>query len=124
MISYSPAPTYAEPILKGNGPEGLESFIFNPIWLKWFVDLSSLLSKSGISDVASGTFKHDLLSNISGITTTTPPEYYHMTAGESGAFSQGKTSGGIFVLAKLTVGGTNGYIVFTNGIITDFNPST
>lgn len=35
---YNPPPTYADPVLKQG-----EHWAFNPIWLKWFVDLAGQL---------------------------------------------------------------------------------
>lgn len=45
MSSFQPPPTWALPILVD---ETTQKAIFNPIWLKWFVDLSANLSSSGV----------------------------------------------------------------------------
>ena len=44
MSSFQPPPTWALPILVD---EKSGKAIFNPIWLKWFVDLSANLSSTG-----------------------------------------------------------------------------
>lgn len=44
MSNFSPPPTYAEVVLfdkEGKHPR------FNPIWLKWFVDLTANLTAAG-----------------------------------------------------------------------------
>ncbi len=39
MLNYNPPPTYAEVIIQ----EG-DRWVFSPLWLKWFIDLSGQLS--------------------------------------------------------------------------------
>ena len=45
---FSPPPTWAEPILEVTDPStGERRPTFNPVWLKWFVDLASVMTNSG-----------------------------------------------------------------------------
>ena len=50
MSSFQPPPTWALPILV---EEQTKIAIFNPIWLKWFVDLSANLGGAGTSAATS-----------------------------------------------------------------------
>lgn len=50
MSSFQPPPTYALPILVD---EKTGKATFNPIWLKWFVDLSANLGSGGAGTVTS-----------------------------------------------------------------------
>lgn len=45
---FQPPPTYANPILEETDPRtGEKTSKFNPVWLKWFVDLVALIPASG-----------------------------------------------------------------------------
>lgn len=45
---FQPPPTWANPILEATDPAtGERKITFNPVWLKWFVDLTSVLTNSG-----------------------------------------------------------------------------
>lgn len=47
MASFQPPPTWANPVLTEKDPKtGENKATFNPVWLKWFVDLTELLSAS------------------------------------------------------------------------------
>lgn len=56
MPAFEPPPTYAEVILVNDRvPQGTPGhFTFNPIWLKWFVDITQFISTT-TSQVATGT---------------------------------------------------------------------
>ena len=108
--TFEPPPTYAEVILtdkEGKKPR------FNPIWLKWFVDIAALLTASG------GTLiSHNALAGIQGGTTN---QYYHLTAAQRSAILTLIGVTGIsatITTAKLTGGGANGSMTFTNGLLT------
>lgn len=61
-VNFEPAPTYANPILMQIDPAtGKEHGVFNPVWLKWFLDLTNVITSGG---GGSGT-----LGNVRG----TPP---------------------------------------------------
>lgn len=71
MATIQPPPTYALPVLTD---EATGRSQFNPIWLKWFVDLSSILTGLG-----GATPTHNLLSGLQGGTAS---QYYHLTGAE------------------------------------------
>lgn len=78
-VQFSPPPTYAEVVLSdtdGKHPR------FNPIWLKWFIDLASLLTTAG-GGVGTG-FAHNSLTGLQGGTTG---QEYHLTAAEYSAIA-------------------------------------
>lgn len=72
-FDFQPPPTYALPILVDE-KTGVAQF--NPIWLKWFLDLAQVLSSVG---AGGGGVDHNLLTNLQGGQAT---QYYHLTAGE------------------------------------------
>ena len=72
--NFSPPPTYADVVLhdkEGKHPR------FNPIWLKWFVDLAGLIGNAGGG--SGSAFAHNSLSGLQGGTSS---EYYHLTSTE------------------------------------------
>lgn len=71
MSTLQPPPTYALPVITD---EATGRSQFNPIWLKWFVDLSSILTGLG-----GATPTHNLLSGLQGGTAS---QYYHLTGAE------------------------------------------
>jgi hypothetical protein len=78
MASFEPPPTYAMPVLI-NKETGESSF--SPLWLKWFLDLTGVLSISGAS---SGGIVHN---NLSGLQGGSSGEYYHLTSTQHGQVS-------------------------------------
>lgn len=70
VTTVQPVPAYALPFI-GNEQEmrklGLK---FNPLWLKWFLDMLKTIQSGGGVD-------HNLLSNLQGGTTN---QYYHLRA--------------------------------------------
>lgn len=60
MANFTPPPTYADPVLKD---ENTGKFIFNPIWLKWFIDQAAFISSNGGT---TGTISHESLSGLQG----------------------------------------------------------
>lgn len=89
MANFQPPPTWALPILV---EERSGRAIFNPIWLKWFVDLTAVL------DAAGGTTPniHNNLSSIQGGGAT---ERYHLTSAQHAALTAGFTGTGVLVRA-------------------------
>lgn len=68
MPDIQPPPTYAEPVLVD---EQTKKAKFNPIWLKWFVDLAQILNTSGGT-----TIDHNSTGSIQGGSAS---ERYHLT---------------------------------------------
>jgi len=65
MSNFQPPPTWALPIMKD---DRTGESIFNPVWLRWFLDLSSGLNDSGtasiinVIDASGGTLLYPLLA--------------------------------------------------------------
>ena len=72
--NFPPAPTYAEPVVLD---ENTRKSQFNPIWLKWFLDVTAFISANGGG--GGGASAHNLLSGLQGGTSG---EYYHLTLAE------------------------------------------
>lgn len=71
MADVQPPPTYAEVVITD---ERTNQARFNPIWLKWFLDLVQTLNQGG------GTvLDHNSLTGLQGGSAA---EYYHSTAAE------------------------------------------
>lgn len=77
-----PPPTYADVLLKNAAGQTY----FNPIWLKWFIDLAAVISNSGGSG---GTITHNSLGGLQGGTAN---QYYHMTSNQHDAVFGGSSS--------------------------------
>lgn len=71
--AFEPPPTYAEVVLIDSVTK---KHVFNPIWLKWFIDLAGILSVTG---GGGGTLLHNNLGSIQGGAAN---EYYHLTAAQ------------------------------------------
>lgn len=93
-------------------------------WKNWFVqlkrNLSTLSSLSwGLIDFTGSNItsivnrNHNDLTSKQGGTTN---EYYHITSSQSSSLSSGLSV--TVTLAKITGGGTNGSLTFTNGVLT------
>jgi hypothetical protein len=138
---FQPPPTYALPV---SVDEVTGKSVFNPIWLKWFIDLSSKLTITGAGSVASITAG----TGLSGGTITTTGTLALANAGIAGTYvkttfnAQGQETAGsatldlstdvtgilanthltgvsaTIVTAKLTLAGANGSMTFTNGLLT------
>lgn len=70
--SFEPPPTYAEVVL---ADERTGKSRFNPIWLKWFIDLAGFVSQSG---GPAGVVHND----TGGLQGGTANQYYHLTAAQ------------------------------------------
>lgn len=77
-IQFPPAPTYADPVI---ADEITGKVKFNPLWLRWFLDLAGLLTAAG---GGAGSFDHNSLLNLQG---GTAGEYYHLTAAQHTALT-------------------------------------
>lgn len=139
MASFQPPPTYAEVVL--TDPKDPRKGKFNPIWLKWFLDLASFVSSSG-GGGGSGVVHNDTSGKQGGGGT----EFYHLTGAQNALVAAltataaqinaaaayiaaltattaqvNQLAVGLSVtvtLAKITAGGTNGSLTFTNGVLT------
>lgn len=124
--AFEPPPTYASVVLYDeraqDTPKLLASVKFNPIWLKWFVDLSALLSVAG-GGGGSG-FSHNSTTGLQGGTAN---QYYHFTAAEHTklqTLASPTPISATITTAKLTGPGANGSMTFTNGLLTASTPAT
>ena len=66
--NFQPPPTYADPVIVD---EATRKGQFNPIWLKWFLDLSQFINNNG----GGGTIQHNTLDGLQGGTAN---QYYHL----------------------------------------------
>lgn len=71
MADFQPPPTYADVVLVD---ERTGRAKFNPIWLKWFVDLVGVVNASGGG--GGGAFDHNSLTGLQGGSSG---QYYHLT---------------------------------------------
>lgn len=72
MPQFQPPPTWAEiVIVDSSTKEGK----FNPVWLKWFVDLIEFVNAIG----GTSGVDHNTTANLQGGTAN---QYYHFTAAE------------------------------------------
>lgn len=85
---FQPPPTYADVVVfdqEGKNPK------FNPIWLKWFVDITEIINNSG---GGGGTIAHNSTTGLQGGTAN---EYYHLTNAFFSALTAGFTGTGNLV---------------------------
>lgn len=136
MAVFQPPPTWASPILVD---ERTKQAQFNPVWLKWFVDLVGIINATG----GGSTVLHNGTGGLQGGQVN---QYYHFTATEytkwqaitataaalnaAAAYIAALTAttaqvnqlaSGLTVVittAKLTGLGANGSMTFTNGVLT------
>jgi hypothetical protein len=81
MSVFQPPPTYADPVLVD---EVTKKGKFNPIWLKWFLDLIAVLNAAG------GTIiNHNDTNAIQGGAVG---ERYHLTSAELAALGSASTN--------------------------------
>ena len=81
MSVFQPPPTYADPVLVD---ETTKKGKFNPIWLKWFLDLIAVLNAAG------GTIiNHNDTNAIQGGAVG---ERYHLTLAELAALGPASTN--------------------------------
>lgn len=89
-MSFQPPPTWALPILVD---DRTQKAIFNPIWLKWFVDLTGVISSIGSGGTS---INHNGLTGLQGGGSS---EYYHLTSASYAALTAGFTGTGSLVRA-------------------------
>lgn len=88
MATFPAAPTYADVVLVD---QVTQKAAFNPIWLKWFLDLGAFVTDSG---GAGGGTDHAVLTSLQGGGTG---EYFHLTNAEHTALTAGFTGTGDLV---------------------------
>lgn len=115
---FPPPPTYAEPTLVDPRTGKAQ---FNPIWLKWFVDVAQILNALG---AASGNVFHNSLSGLQG---GIAGQFYHVSQAQDTYLATLATITGISV--TITTGplsgiGTTGSMTFVNGLLTAQTPAT
>ncbi len=118
-LVFQPPPTWALPILVNEQTKVAQ---FNPIWLKWFVDLAHVLSGAG---GGGGSIDHNMLT---GLQEGTADEYYHLTAAQHSALGVAFPVGAIFVTVDPTNPNTTlGYGTWTQfgqgRVLVGLNPS-
>ena len=122
MAVFEPPPTWALPILVD---ERSKEAKFNPVWLKWFVDLAAVLSSAG---GGGGTIQHNSTGGLQG---GSPGQYYHLTSQQYTYASAllAVAANGILVRTSAgnysarTITGTAGAVVVTNGDGVSGNPT-
>ena len=75
MAVFEPPPTWANVIIVNK--DNPEESKFNPVWLKWFVDLVGVINASG---GGGGSVAHNSTSGLQGGQSN---QYYHLTAAQS-----------------------------------------
>jgi hypothetical protein len=65
---FQPPPTYADPVIVD---EATRKGQFNPLWLKWFLDLAQFINANG----GGSAIQHNSLGGLQGGTTN---QYYHL----------------------------------------------
>ena len=100
---FQPAPTWAHPILESTDPAtGERKATFNPVWLKWFVDLTSVVTSGG-----GGTGQ---LGNVVGPASATDGHMavFDGTTGKKIKDGGAPGGGGVFADAVVPTGVING----------------
>jgi len=101
--TFPPPPTYAEVVLTD---EVSKKPRFNPLWLKWFLDVTQFINANGGGTAA---IDHNATGNIQGGGST---ERLHFTAAEHAALLAGSFSGGI-------TSGLASYLMSTSASLTN-----
>jgi hypothetical protein len=72
-LKLNPAPTYADPVIVD---ETSGKAKFNPLWLKWFLDVVQILNNL-LTQSANGVVNHELLAGLLGGDSANG--HYHLT---------------------------------------------
>ena len=111
---FQPPPTYADPVIVD---EATRKGQFNPIWLKWFLDITQFINANGGS---TNKIDHNTLANLQGGNVSSS-EYYHL---DQAAYTlvttiPTPTAGGVAYgdgsEIKFTAAGTTGKVLTSNG---------
>lgn len=87
MPNFPPPPTYADPVIV---EEETGRAQFNPLWLKWFLDLGQFVTVNG----GGGLIQHNSTGGLQGGATG---EYLHLTATQHSDLTAGFTGTGVLV---------------------------
>lgn len=87
MPNFSPPPTYADPVIVD---EVTNRSQFNPIWLRWFLDLGAFVTTNG----GGGLVQHNSTGGLQGGGTG---EYFHLTVSQHADLTAGFTGTGVLV---------------------------
>jgi len=124
--------------------DGKQLSDFTPVWRKWFIDLAAIINKSGGTGGALATSRQiNTTSPLTGGGDLTADRTISISNQSANKVLAGPTSGvpaapafrslvaadfpGItatITTAKLTAGGSNGSLTFTNGILTSYVAAT
>ena len=111
--TFQPPPTYADPVIYDDKTRRQQ---FNPIWLKWFLDVAQYISVNG----AGGAIQHNSLAGLQG-GYPTGSEYYHLTYNTYSIIQNlptptaGSVAYGTGTELAFTTAGTTGQILTSNG---------
>jgi hypothetical protein len=111
--TFQPPPTYADPVVYD---EKTRKQQFNPIWLKWFLDVSQYISTNG----GGGAIKHNSLAGLQG-GDSAGSEFYHLTnnayniLGNIAAPTAGSVAYGTGSALEFTDAGSTGQVLVSRG---------
>lgn len=100
---FQPPPTFAEVVLVD---ERTGKATFNPVWLKWFVNLVGIIDASG---GGGGTIDHNSLATLQGGQSN---QYYHFNSAEHTALQAVTAGTAALTVASLTATGNVGAVDF------------
>lgn len=93
MSVFEPPPTWADPVIVD---EATGKSRFNPVWLKWFIDFTAVISAAG---GGGGGIVHN---DTSGLQGGTSGQYYHLTSALLSELTGGIGSGNVVLGTALT----------------------
>src|ERR1035437_4262164 len=114
--NFQPAPTWADPMLEQVDPKtGEKKVIFNPVWLKWFVDLTANIPATGagggsVNSIIAGTG----LTGGTITTTGTISVTYPLTSAPGTAAYTAATAYDVAGAAAAVTPTTLGLVIGTN----------
>lgn len=112
-LQFQPPPTYADPVIVD---EATRKGQFNPIWLKWFLDITQYINKNG----GGALQQHNLLGGLQGGNPGNS-EYYHLSNSTYTFLTSipTPTNGGVAYgngsTINFTAAGTSGQVLTSNG---------
>jgi len=122
---FQPPPTYAMPVIED---VRTKSLVFNPIWLKWFLDLSQNLGSGGagggtvISVTAGAGLDGGVITDTGTVSLKnvgTAGTYSRVTTNQYGQVTSGTSGLSVTITtASISVTGSTGSMTFTGGILT------
>lgn len=95
-LQYNPPPTYAEPVIETADGH----YAFNPVWLKWYIDLTTLLNvfaTSGTPAVVNGSGQIVITAadGTAPIITSSTTEVANLHAAVATKLATARTIGGV-----------------------------